>query len=188
MIIEFELNGYESTLYIDAYDNGRCDFFLGGSDSNVSVVRQLKLSEFDDHNVWDSVYGKDPWAMLVPHGDDQWLRQHHRRLRLRQVLAHDLQLLDPQVERHETEDADTPGIVSEKVLGLFEQPPHGVLAQNTQSQKGQTPGLGHFQGEGWIVADPGHRPLSDRESGSLRSGSSMMRRARATRLRWPPES
>ena len=88
----------------------------------------------------------------------------------RSDLAHDLQLLDPQLERHETEDADTPGIVSKKVLGLFEQPPYGVFAQHAQSQKGQTPGLGHLQGESGIVADPGHRPLSDRESGSLRLG------------------
>ena len=70
--IDFELKGYEAGGALDAYDAGRCDFFLGGSDSNVSTIRQLKITKFEDHNVWDLVYGKDPWAMLVPHGDDQW--------------------------------------------------------------------------------------------------------------------
>lgn len=70
--INFELKGYEAGGARDAYDAGRCDFYLGGSDSNVSFLRQMKITKFEDHNVWDSVYGKDPWAMLVPHGDDQW--------------------------------------------------------------------------------------------------------------------
>ncbi len=70
--IEFELNTYEAGGARDAYDAGRCDFSLGGSDSNLSFVRQLNNSKPDDHNAWKDVYGKDPWAMLVPHGDDQW--------------------------------------------------------------------------------------------------------------------
>ena len=99
----------------------------------------------------------------------------------RSDLAHDLQLLGPQLEWHETEDADAPGAVSEKVLSLFEQRAHGVLAQHAQSQEGQPPGLGHLQGEGWIVADPGHGPLSDRESGPVRSGQARVGRERPQR-------
>ena len=70
--ITFELALYEIGGVRDAYDAGRCDFVLTGSDGTGSFVRQLTRSTPDDHNIWSSVFGKDPWAMLVPHGDDQW--------------------------------------------------------------------------------------------------------------------
>ena len=70
--ITFELALYEIGGVRDAYDAGRCDFVLTGSDGTGSFVRQLTRSTPDDHSIWTSVFGKDPWAMLVPHGDDQW--------------------------------------------------------------------------------------------------------------------
>jgi general L-amino acid transport system substrate-binding protein len=56
--IEFELNTFEASGGRDAYDAGRCDFQLGGSDSNAAFVAQLVNSTPDAHNVWNEVFGK----------------------------------------------------------------------------------------------------------------------------------
>jgi len=53
-----------------AYDQGRCDFIIAGK---ADLGRdQADFTNPDAHVVWDSLMGKDPWGMLVGHGDDQW--------------------------------------------------------------------------------------------------------------------
>ena len=53
-----------------AYDAGRCDFIIGGK---ADLGRNLvDLTDPDAHVVWNSLMAKDPWGMLVGHGDDQW--------------------------------------------------------------------------------------------------------------------
>jgi len=53
-----------------AYDEGRCDFIIGGK-SDLGRNR-VDFTDPDAHVVWDALMGKDPWGMLVGHGDDQW--------------------------------------------------------------------------------------------------------------------
>ena len=55
---------------VKAYDTGRCDAYTTDASQLYSV--RLKLARPDDHVVLPEIISKEPLALFVRHGDDQW--------------------------------------------------------------------------------------------------------------------
>jgi general L-amino acid transport system substrate-binding protein len=53
-----------------AFDTGRCDAYTG--DASAVYTERLKLSKPDDAVVLPDIISKEPLAMAVRHGDNQW--------------------------------------------------------------------------------------------------------------------
>ena len=163
--ITFELALYEIGGVRDAYDAGRCDFVLTGSDGTGSFVRQLTRSTPDDHSIWTSVFGKDPWAMLVPHGDDQWFD-------LVRMVGWILL------------NAEELGVTQDNVQDMYDNSSEHQGAAPARRRGHLGPGspadrsrgcLEHHQGSGQLRRD--HRPLLQHRGGRERLG--LLSRTRA---------
>ena len=76
-------------------------------------------------------------------------------------VVHHRQLGLADLGRGEAEDPDAPREVAEELGRLRQQPADLVARHQGQGQEGQPAALGHGQGEGGPVADPGHRALDD---------------------------
>lgn len=55
---------------VKAYESGRCDAFT--TDASGLYAERLRFSKPDEHVVLPDIISKEPLAMLVRHGDDQW--------------------------------------------------------------------------------------------------------------------
>jgi general L-amino acid transport system substrate-binding protein len=55
---------------VKAYETGRCDAYTTDASQLYSV--RLKLAKPDDHVVLPEIISKEPLALFVRHGDDQW--------------------------------------------------------------------------------------------------------------------
>jgi hypothetical protein len=76
-------------------------------------------------------------------------------------LVHHRQLRLADLGRGEPEDPDAPWEVAQELGRLRQQAADLVARHQGQGQEGQPAALGHGQGEGGPVADPGHRSLDD---------------------------
>lgn len=55
---------------VKAYESGRCDAFT--TDASGLYAERLRFAKPDEHVVLPDIISKEPLAMLVRHGDDQW--------------------------------------------------------------------------------------------------------------------
>jgi len=55
---------------LKAYDAGRCDAFT--TDASALYAERLRTTNPNDHVVLPEIISKEPFAVVVRHGDDQW--------------------------------------------------------------------------------------------------------------------
>src|SRR3954470_12320735 len=55
---------------VKAYDAGRCDSYT--TDASGLYAERLRLGNPDDHIILPEIISKEPLALAVRHGDDQW--------------------------------------------------------------------------------------------------------------------
>jgi general L-amino acid transport system substrate-binding protein len=55
---------------LKAYDAGRCDAFT--TDASALYAERLRTTNANDHIVLPEIISKEPFALVVKHGDDQW--------------------------------------------------------------------------------------------------------------------
>ncbi len=55
---------------VKAYDAGRCDSYT--TDASGLYAERLRLANPDDHIILPEIISKEPLALAVRHGDDQW--------------------------------------------------------------------------------------------------------------------
>ena len=86
----------------------------------------------------------------------------------RPMLAHDLELLGAQLGRHEAEQPDAPGALSEERRRLLEQGAGFAGAHQREREERQAAAVGDRRGELGAVADARHRTLDERVAGAVR--------------------
>ncbi len=59
-----------STEAVKAYDAGRCDAYT--TDASALYAERLRVTNPNDHIVLPEIISKEPFALSVKHGDDQW--------------------------------------------------------------------------------------------------------------------
>ncbi len=59
-----------STEAVKAYDAGRCDAYT--TDASALYAERLRVTNPNDHIVLPEIVSKEPFALSVKHGDDQW--------------------------------------------------------------------------------------------------------------------
>jgi general L-amino acid transport system substrate-binding protein len=59
-----------STEALKAYDAGRCDAYT--TDASALYSERLRTTNANDHIVLPEIISKEPFALSVKHGDDQW--------------------------------------------------------------------------------------------------------------------
>jgi general L-amino acid transport system substrate-binding protein len=59
-----------STEALKAYDAGRCDAYT--TDASALYAERLRTTNANDHIVLPEIISKEPFALSVRHGDDQW--------------------------------------------------------------------------------------------------------------------
>ena len=72
------------------------------------------------------------------------------------------QLFGAEIRRHESEDPDTPGSISQAIGRGLQQPPGLFTSHQSQGNERQRAGVGYLGGEFRSVADPRHGPLDNR--------------------------
>jgi general L-amino acid transport system substrate-binding protein len=55
---------------VKAYDTGRCDAYT--TDASALYAERLRVANPNDHIVLPEIISKEPLALAVKHGDDQW--------------------------------------------------------------------------------------------------------------------
>ena len=73
-----------------------------------------------------------------------------------------IELLLPQLEWHESQDADSPRPISEVLLGLREQGAYLRTPKEREREKRQPPACSDSGGKGCRITHAGHRSLDDR--------------------------
>lgn len=59
-----------ATEAVKAYDAGRCDSYT--TDASALYAERLRTTNPDDHMVLPDIISKEPFSLVVRHGDDQW--------------------------------------------------------------------------------------------------------------------